>query len=80
MTKAYSAAAHSSACGYGATEPSSAAPGAAAGAKTAFEAMIPAKRYGTADEVASLALFLASDESRYISGGTYSIDGGMSVN
>ena len=56
-----------------------AAPGAADQAKITFEGMIPAKRYGTPDEVANLALFLASDESRYISGGTYSVDGGMSA-
>jgi len=56
-----------------------ASPGAAAQAKAAFESTIPAKRYGTPDEVARLALFLASDESAYVSGGTYAVDGGMSA-
>ncbi len=37
------------------------------------------KRYGTADEVASLAAFLASDEASYITGATIDIDGGLTV-
>jgi NAD(P)-dependent dehydrogenase (short-subunit alcohol dehydrogenase family) len=56
-----------------------AAPGAADAAKKQFEAMIPAGRYGNSDEVGRLALFLASDDSRYITGATVSVDGGMSV-
>lgn len=38
---------------------------------------IPAGRYGNADEVADLALFLASDESKYIYGAVVPIDGGL---
>jgi NAD(P)-dependent dehydrogenase (short-subunit alcohol dehydrogenase family) len=56
-----------------------AAPGAAEQAKSAFEAMIPMKRYGTPEDVARLALFFASEESRYCTGGVYSIDGGFSA-
>lgn len=40
---------------------------------------VPMKRYGTPDEVAYLILFLASDESRYCTGGVYMIDGGTSA-
>lgn len=36
----------------------------------------PMKRAGTPDEVANLVLFLASQENSYITGGTYTIDGG----
>jgi 3alpha(or 20beta)-hydroxysteroid dehydrogenase len=36
------------------------------------------KRMGTAEEVASLVLFLLSDESGYITGAEVAIDGGVS--
>jgi len=38
---------------------------------------IPLKRGGTTDDVANLALFLASDMSGYITGQTLNVDGGM---
>jgi len=38
---------------------------------------IPLKRGGTPDDVANLALFLASDMSGYITGQTVNVDGGM---
>ena len=38
---------------------------------------IPLKRGGTPDDVANLALFLASDLSTYITGQTLNVDGGM---
>ncbi|MBM3881182.1 MAG: SDR family oxidoreductase [Verrucomicrobia bacterium] len=41
--------------------------------------LVPLSRYGTPDEVAQLMLFLASDESRFCTGGTYTVDGGMSA-
>jgi NAD(P)-dependent dehydrogenase (short-subunit alcohol dehydrogenase family) len=54
-------------------------PGAEAAAKAAITTRIPAGRYGTADEVAATALFLASDDSRFCTGGRYSVDGGMTA-
>lgn len=41
--------------------------------------MVPLNRFGTADEVAGVVAFLASDEAAYISGAQYSIDGGFSA-
>ena len=38
---------------------------------------IPLGRMGTSEEVAALAIFLASDAAAYITGSTYFIDGGM---
>ena len=40
---------------------------------------VPLKRLGSADEVAKLILFLASDAADYISGQTITIDGGLSM-
>jgi|APTNR8051073442_1049403.scaffolds.fasta_scaffold07950_5 NAD(P)-dependent dehydrogenase (short-subunit alcohol dehydrogenase family) len=53
------------------------APDNAETAKAAFIANIPFKRYGEAKEVADLALFLASNDSKYITGAIHVIDGGM---
>lgn len=39
-------------------------------------ARVPMGRMGTAEEVAALTLFLASDEASYITGAAYVIDGG----
>ncbi|MEV5829739.1 SDR family NAD(P)-dependent oxidoreductase [Actinomadura sp. LOL_016] len=44
-----------------------------------LSARIPMGRLGGADEVANLALFLASDEASYITGQCYVIDGGRSA-
>jgi glucose 1-dehydrogenase len=38
---------------------------------------IPLGRFGTPADVAAVALFLASDESAYVTGSTYYVDGGM---
>jgi glucose 1-dehydrogenase len=38
---------------------------------------IPLGRFGKPDEVASVAVFLASDEASYVSGSTYYVDGGL---
>jgi glucose 1-dehydrogenase len=43
----------------------------------ALLANIPLGRMGTPDEVAGLALFLASDDAAYVTGSTYTIDGGL---
>jgi NAD(P)-dependent dehydrogenase (short-subunit alcohol dehydrogenase family) len=43
------------------------------------KAMIALKRYGTNEEVAQLALFLASDEASYCSGAIHMIDGGYTA-
>jgi 3alpha(or 20beta)-hydroxysteroid dehydrogenase len=41
--------------------------------------LVPMHRMGTADEVASLVLFLLSDESAYITGAEVAIDGGATL-
>ena len=41
---------------------------------------IPQHRMGQPEEVAKLALFLASDAAAYVTGSTYIIDGGLTVN
>lgn len=42
-----------------------------------IENQVPAGRFGQADEIAQAALFLASDESKYMRGAVMTIDGGM---
>lgn len=45
----------------------------------AVKAHIPLDRLGTADDVAAIALFLASDQSSYTSGAVIPADGGLAV-
>lgn len=56
-----------------------AATGNADAARAAFVARQPMGRIGTAEEVANLALFLASDESAYTTGTAIAIDGGWTM-
>ena len=46
-------------------------------ARAAMEALEPVGRFGTAEEVARLALFLASDESSFCTGAPFLVDGGF---
>lgn len=55
------------------------APGAAAEAKKELEKTIPLGRYATAEEITKAVLFLASDDSQFITGTTLVVDGGLSV-
>ncbi len=48
-------------------------------AREAMLARIPLRRSGTPDEVAACAVFLASDEARYITGQTLHVNGGMAM-
>jgi 3-oxoacyl-[acyl-carrier protein] reductase len=44
-----------------------------------YEATIPAKRFGSAAEVAAVAVFLASDAAGYVSGAVLPVDGGLGM-
>jgi NAD(P)-dependent dehydrogenase (short-subunit alcohol dehydrogenase family) len=46
----------------------------------ALLAQMPMRRFGTPEEVAKVALFLASDDSAYTTGEGIMVDGGMSLN
>ncbi|NNG03444.1 MAG: SDR family oxidoreductase [Inquilinus sp.] len=48
-------------------------------ARAAFVARQPMGRLGTAAEIAALAVYLASEESAYTTGGAHLIDGGWSM-
>lgn len=48
-------------------------------AREKFLQMIPLGRFGTVDEVVRTVLFLANDESKYITGQTIQLDGGLGI-
>jgi 3-oxoacyl-[acyl-carrier protein] reductase len=45
--------------------------------RAAYHYLIPMDRYGTPEEIADAAVFLSSDESRYVQGHTLNVDGGF---
>ena len=47
--------------------------------KRRFESLIPRGRMGLPGEIATVALFLASDDSSYVNGVELSVDGGTSA-
>ncbi|HEY1505459.1 MAG TPA: SDR family oxidoreductase [Stellaceae bacterium] len=56
-----------------------AAQGGTVEARQAFVARQPLGRLGTAEEIAALAVYLASDESSFTTGATHLIDGGFTL-
>jgi len=54
-------------------------PGGSEAARRAFVERQPLGRLGTAEEVAALAVYLASDESAFTTGATHIIDGGFTL-
>jgi len=47
--------------------------------KAQFESLIPRRAMGRPEEIASVALFLASDDSSYVNGMELVVDGGTTV-
>jgi NAD(P)-dependent dehydrogenase (short-subunit alcohol dehydrogenase family) len=54
-------------------------PGEAASVRQGFESQIALGRYGSNEEIANMALFLASNEASYATGGVFVVDGGFTA-
>lgn len=44
-----------------------------------IQAQVPLGRFGTPEEIASVAAFLLSDDASYVTGADYTVDGGMTM-
>jgi NAD(P)-dependent dehydrogenase (short-subunit alcohol dehydrogenase family) len=49
------------------------------GAKQQFSGMVALGRYATNEDIANMALFLASDEAAYCNGSAFVVDGGFTA-
>ncbi|MEM9227330.1 MAG: SDR family oxidoreductase, partial [Verrucomicrobiota bacterium] len=45
----------------------------------AAKKLVPLKRFGTVAEIASIVTYLASEEAGYVTGQTFTVDGGMAM-
>ena len=45
--------------------------------REAYHRLVPQRRYGEPEDIAEAAVFLASDEARYVTGHTLNVDGGF---
>ncbi|MBO5363963.1 MAG: SDR family oxidoreductase, partial [Clostridia bacterium] len=45
--------------------------------REAYLSAIPLKRFGQVEDIANLAVFLASDKAKYITGQIINVDGGL---
>lgn len=48
-------------------------------ARRRYAELTPARRLGTAEDLAGIAVFLASDDSDYCVGGIFTVDGGLTA-
>jgi len=48
-------------------------------ARKAFTARQPMGRIGTSEEIASIVLWLASDDAKYTTGQNFILDGGITI-